>query len=182
MDKIMELLRPLMGSFANFSTFSGGTGTGFSWLFGALGAVSLSLYGLSLGRTRAVMSLLAVYVAFAFVSLFPYFYEIQKIVSGKIAEHWVRIGLFLVVYILVFIMFNFSLLRKRFSSSEFSLFGILLISLLQLGFVASFIFSSLPPELALKWSFRFYDYLATQQALFFWAIAPLPALLFLRGK
>ena len=182
MDKVLEYFSLLAGNIGGFSNFASISGTSFTWLFGALGAVSLSLYGLSLGRTRAVMSLLAVYVAFTFERLFPYFQEIQKMISGGVAEYWVRISYFLAAYILVFVIFNFSFLRKRFSSSEFSLFGILLISLLQLGFVSSVIFSYLPHELALKWSFGFYDYLGTPQALFFWAIAPLPALFFLRGK
>ncbi|MBI2065177.1 MAG: hypothetical protein HYT62_03945 [Candidatus Yanofskybacteria bacterium] len=182
MDEVLKYFSLLMGNIGGFSSLSGVSGMGFTWLFGALGAVSLSLYGLSLGRTRAVMSLLAIYVTFAFDRLFPYFSEIKNMVSGSVVDYWIRIGIFLAVYILVFIIFNFSLLRKRFSSSEFSLFGILLISLLQLGFVGSIIFSYLPNELAVKWSFGFYNYIGTQQALFFWAMAPLPALLLLRSK
>jgi len=178
----MEYFSLLVGNIGGFSGLASVSGTGFNWLFGALGAVSLSLYGLSLGRTRAVMSLLAIYVAFTFDRLFPYFPEIKNMISGDISDYWIRVGIFLTVYILVFIIFNFSLLRKRFSSSEFSLFGILLVSLLQLGFVGSILFSYLPAELALKWSFGFYNYLGTQQALFFWSIVPLPALLFLRSK
>ena len=182
MDKVLEYFSLLMGNIGGFSSLSGVSGMGFTWLFGALGAISLSLYGLSLGRTRAVMSLLAIYVAFTLDRLFPYLSEIQKIVSIDIADYWIRVGFFLAAYILVFIIFNLSFLRKRFSSLEFSLFGILLISLLQLGFIISIIFSYLPNELTLKWSFGIYNYLATQQALFFWAIAPLPALLFIRNK
>src|SRR3989344_4705440 len=147
MDKVLEYFSLLAGNIGGFSNFASISGTSFTWLFGALGAVSLSLYGLSLGRTRAVMSLLAIYVAFTFDRLFPYFSEIKNMVSNNVADYWIRTGIFLAVYILVFILFNLSLLRKRFSSSEFSLFGILLISLLQLGFVGSIIFSYLPAEL-----------------------------------
>src|SRR3989338_9417047 len=105
MDKVLEYFSLLMGNIGGFSSLSGVSGMGFTWLFGALGAISLSLYGLSLGRTRAVMSLLAIYVAFTLDRLFPYFTEIKNMVSGDIADYWIRTSLFLIVYILVFIIF-----------------------------------------------------------------------------
>lgn len=182
MDKILEYLSLFTSNIGGFSGFSGISGTGFSWLFGALGAVALSLYGLSLGRTRAVMSLMAIYVAYTISSLFPYFTEIEDMVSDTVAGYWIRIGFFLVSYIVIFVIFNFSLLRKRFSFAEFSLFGILLISLVQLGFAGSIIFSYLPSEIASGWLFGLYNYVGTQQALFFWAIVPLPSVFFLRIK
>src|SRR3989338_330702 len=105
MDKVLEYLSFFIGNIGGFSSLASVSGTGFTWLFGALGVVSISLYGLSLGRTRAVMSLLAVYVAFTFDRLFPYFTEIKNMVSGDIADYWIRTSLFLIVYILVFIIF-----------------------------------------------------------------------------
>ncbi len=182
MIKLFEIIKSFIPSLENLPNISSISGYGPGWLFGAFGMVAVSLYGLSLGKTRAVISLLSIYVAFVVIQLFPYLDRAGQMVNKPFEEHWLKIGVFLTAYIVIFLIFNFSFIRKRLSSAEFSLFGILLISLLQLGFLASIIFSLLPKDLALKWSFGFYNYFGTQQALFAWAIAPLPVLLFLKQK
>ena len=42
-----------------------------SGLFAILVLIFLLLYGLSLGRTRALISLLGIYIAYAIMSVFP---------------------------------------------------------------------------------------------------------------
>lgn len=156
---------------------------GPAWLFGALGTVAVSLYGLSLGRTRAVISLLAIYAAFAFDRTFPYLEKIQEITASQVETYWLRTAVFLAAYILIFTIFNFSFVRKKLSSAEFSLFGIVLISLLQLGFLVSIILSFLPESLISQLSLGpSINYFTAPQALFLWMVTPLLALLFLRGR
>lgn len=181
-EKLLEYLNTFKPILPNLSNISGVASFGSGWLFGAFGAVALSLYGLSMGRTRAVLSLLSIYVAFVVIQLFPYLDKVDRIIDKPLEIHWLKIGVFLAAYVVIFIIFNFSFIRKRLSSAEFSLFGVILISLLQLGFLTSIIFSFLPEELVNKWSFSFYNYFGTQQALFAWAIVPLPVLLFLKNK
>lgn len=182
MAKLLDILRSFIPNFENLSSISFPTSFGPGWLLGAFGAVALSVYGLSVGRTKAVLSLLSLYVAFVIIQLFPYLEKVDQITDKPFEEYWLKIGVFLAAYIVIFLIFNFSFIRKRLSLAEFSLFGIILISLLQLGFLASIIFSLLPKELATTWSFGFYNYFATKQAFFLWAVAPLPVLLFLKQK
>lgn len=182
MGRLLDIIRSLIPTFENLPSISSISGFGPGWLFGAFGAVALSLYGLSMGRTRAVLSLLSIYVAFVVIQLFPYLDNVGQMIDKPFEEYWLKIGVFLTAYIVIFIIFNFSFIRKRLSSAEFSLFGVILISLLQLGFLTSIIFSFLPEELTVKWSFGFYNYFGTRQALFVWAVAPLPVLLFLKNK
>lgn len=177
---IIKTLIPNLEGLSSISSMVPALGPG--WLFGVFGTVALSLYGLSMGRTRAVISLLSIYVAYVVIQLFPYLDKVGQMIEKPFEDYWLKIGIFLTAYIVIFLIFSFSFIRKRLSSAEFSLFGILLISLLQLGFLASIIFSLLPKDLALKWSFGFYNYFGTQQALFAWAVAPLPVLLFLKNK
>ncbi len=182
MDKFLDILRSFIPNFENLSNIPLPSGMGPGWLFGAFSAVAISLYGLSLGRTRAVLSLLSIYAALVIVKLFPYFSNVSQMAEGSVADYWIKVGIFIGTYVIVFLIFNFSFIRKRLSSTEFSLFGIILISILQLGFLASIILSLLPDELAMKWSFGFYNYFATKQALFIWAVLPLPVLLFIKRK
>ncbi len=180
MIKFLDFIKSFIPGLENLSAISSISGFGPGWIFGALGAVAISIFGLSIGRTKAVISLLSIYVAFAFDKIFPYLKEVSNIIGDSFEEYWLRLGIFLTAYIVVFSVFNFSFIRKRISSNEYSLFGIIILSFLQLGFLASIIFSILPEELVLKWTFGFDDYLATSTALFFWALAPLPVLLFIK--
>ena len=182
MDKLLEFFKLATVNLANFYNLGGITSISPGWLFGAFSAVAVSLYGLSLGRTRAVVSLLSIYVAFVFIRLFPYSDKIDQITNSSLALYWIEVGMFLGAYLVVFIIFTFSFVSRRLSSAEFSLFGVIIISILQLGFLISIIFSILPEDLVIKWSLGFYNYFATQQALFFWAIGPLPILPFLGKK
>lgn len=179
MGKFLDLLMALIPSLESLPAMPASI-AGPGWIFGALGTIVISLFGLSIGRTRAVISLLSIYAAFAFYMLFPYSKEAQNLIGSSLEEFWIRVGIFLASYIIIFLIFNFSFIRKRISANEYSLFGIIILSLLQIGFLASIILNILPAEISLKWSFSFYNYLATPTALFFWAIIPLPVLLFIK--
>lgn len=181
MFKILEILRSFIPNLESLPLPSV-SGIGPRWLFGIFGLVVLSLYGLSMGRTRAVLSLMSLYSAFVITKLFPYSDKIETLVAKPTEDYWIPVGLFLTTYIVIFIIFNFSFLKNRVASSEFSLFGVVLVSILQLGFLISIILSILPKDVSVSWSQNLYNYFGTPIALFFWAIAPLPALLFLKQK
>src|SRR3989338_8861466 len=102
MAKILDIIKSLLPTLESQPSLSSIPAIGPAWLFGALGTIAISLYGLSLGRTRAVMSLLALYTAFAFDRTFPYFNEIQKIAGNGIQEYWIRIGVFIFTYVLIY--------------------------------------------------------------------------------
>ena len=179
MDKLLEILRSVG---INFEALPSVSSVGPGMLFGSLGAVALSIFGISLGRTKAVISLLSLYVAFAFVGLFPYFDTLESAANLPVDKYWIRMGFFIISYAITFIIFNLSFLRKRLSSVDFNLISILILSVLQLGLAVSIIASFLPEEIARKLFSDFYIYFASSKALFFWAISPLPVLPFLKGK
>lgn len=180
MDKLLEYLKLPNISFLNLGSVSN---LGYNWLFGVLGAIVLFLHGLTLGRTRALISLLSIYIAFTIYRLFPYLEELKKIVNRPLLDdYFLQVGLFLAVYILIFVILNLSFARKRLSSSEFSFFAVIFLSILQIGLLASIIISLLPETLTVKFLGKFYELFGSQQALFFWALAPLPVLLCMRGE
>lgn len=179
MIKFLDFLRTLLPNLEIFSSISF-AGFGPGWLMGALGTVAISIFGLSIGRTKTVISLISIYVAFVFDRIFPYSEEVGNIIGGALDDYWIRIGIFLLAYIIVFVVFNFSFIRRRLSSNEYSLFGIIILSFLQLGLLVSVVSNMLPEQLVLQWTFGFHNYFSTPVALFFWALAPLPVLLFIK--
>lgn len=180
MVKLLDFIRSFIPSLENLPNLASISSFGPGWLFGAFGTIAISLFSLSIGKTRAVISLLSIYVAFAFNIIFPYSNEVSNIIGSSLEEYWIRLGLFLIAYVVVFTVFNFSFIRKRISSSEYSLFGIIILSFLQISFLASIIFNILPEELTSQWAPGFSNYFSTPTALFFWAFAPLLGLLFIK--
>lgn len=179
---MMPIIERLIASISSLTgvSFSSLNPGNPSWLFGVFGALGLSLFGLSLGRTKVVLSLFSIYIAFAFEKLFPYGNNLNNLIGNRLPTHWIHLVLFFGAYLVVFVIFSNSFIKRRLSSSEYSLIGILILSLIQFGFMASIVLNILPENLAREWSFGFYNFFATPTALFLWALTPLPVLLFIR--
>ena len=151
-------------------------------LIGLLVLIIVILWGFSLGRTRALVSLLGIYIAFVVEEAFPYLDSIYYYV-GDFPEYWMKSAIFLGMYIIVFLILNHSFIKKRFTSAEFSVFGVFFISILQIGLLLSIFASFLTPELATSLLGNFEVFFASDAALFWWAVLPIPMLLFMKeGK
>jgi len=151
-------------------------------LFGLLVVISLFLFGLSLGRTRALVSLLAVYVAYVLRVIFPYFSELKKIAPNFSGAYIVSIAVFFVFYILAFFILNRTLIKRRLTMSEFSIFWIAFISFLQLGIFVSIVLNLVPANERIIFPEYLSGYFAGQKALFFWLTAPVVVLLLMRRE
>lgn len=157
---------------------------GPSGLFAILGLISLLLYGLSLGKTRALISLLGIYIAYAIVSVFPYLDRLHEFINLSPELYMTRVSLFLFVYVAVFAVLNSSLVKGRLTLKDSSFFAVSVISIMQLGLLITII-TNMVPVSALKISGNLSyvsEYLATHEALFFWFLAPLVAVLFMKGS
>lgn len=148
-------------------------------LFMGLLLVFLLLYGLSLGRTRALVSLLGIYIAYVFNATFVYFSELYKWIPLK-DTNLIRVATLLAVYLVVFYILNRSLVKARLTLKEASFFSVFIISVLQLGLLISIITNTLSPEMLGYFSGPFLSYFSTKSALFYWAIAPILVLIFLK--
>lgn len=151
-------------------------------LFVGLILVALLLYGLSLGRTKAVVSFLGVYIAYAVYSVFPFWEWLHKAIKLSPALYLTQIGFFLIAYLIVFLILNKSLVKNRMTIGEASFFAVSIISILQLGLLMTIILNILSVDVVAKilpaYLARFF---ITPSAMFYWFIAPIPALL-LVGK
>jgi len=152
-------------------------------LFVGLVLVFLIIYGLSLGRTKALISLLGIYVALAFDAAFPYLEELHNILPVRIELYTLRVVVFLLVYLLVFGILNNSFARGRLTLKESSIISVGVISLSQIGLLIAVITNIIPDKIIEKMPEYLSAYFATKEALFYWIIVPIIILMFLRkGK
>ncbi len=150
-------------------------------IFGLLGLVCILLFVLSLGRTRTLLSLLAIYVAFTIQAVFPFFKVLQDSASFTNDLAILRIGVLLVAYVAVFLALIRAGLHGRFNMGETAFFSVMLMGLLQLGLIVSIILN-LAPSYAKYLPEIIIPYIANQKALFVWAIVPLALLVFQKGE
>ena len=158
---------------ANFTSL-----TGPKELFGMLFILFIFLYGMSIGRTRALLSLLSIYVALTLTNLFPYFDTVTDAVSN-FEPYLLKAGLFFVLYIGAFFALHNSSL-KRLSMGGISLPKVMIISALQIGFIGAVIASFIPTATAVETLGSGYIIIGSPLALFIWSLGSLAILPLMR--
>jgi hypothetical protein len=177
MDQFILLLQKF-----NLAQISGVASiSGANQLFLLLVLIFIFLYGISVGKTRAVLSLLAMYVAFMLTDAFPYFKDLSPKLPEQIHPDLIQAIAFIVFYIFTSFVLNTSSLKSRLSLGEISFAKVFIISLFQVGFLASILFYLLPKEVLPDNLDAVYTYFGTQGALFIWAIASLIILPFMKN-
>lgn len=149
-------------------------------LFVGLILVFMILYGLSLGRTKALISLLSVYVALAFDAVFPYLKQLHSLISVSTEIYVVRLIVFLLVYLIVFAILNQSFARSRLTLKDSSIISVGIISLVQIGLLVAVITNIIPNEVIEKMPDYLSAYFANKIVLFFWVVIPIAILIFMR--
>lgn len=157
--------------------------TGPQQLFVALALLFIFLYGLSVGKTRAVISLLGIYVAFMLSYTFPFMQQVANVIPGNQEGYMLSIIFFLIAYVGVFLLLNHSALKSKLTIGEMSFWKVLMVSVLQVGFLSAIIMSSIPLGELPTTLQAVYPLFGTVTALFFWALASLAVLPFMKeGK
>ncbi len=153
-------------------------------LFGLLVIVGFLILALTLGRTRTLVSVLSLYVAFALQTIFPFFGWLMKQQSFASDLPTLRVFVFLILYAISFGLLNRSLLKSRFNLSESSFFWVVVMGLVQLGFIISIILNLAPSfyNLADRIPYGLNAFLTGQRALFAWAIIPILLLFFQKSS
>lgn len=149
-------------------------------LFGILVVVGVLLMVLTLGRTRTLISVLAIYVAFAFQTIFPFFGWLLKHQSFTNDLPTLRVFVFLALYAIVFGLLNRSVLKARFNLSEASFTVVIVMGLVQLGFIISIILNLAPSfyDISERLPASILPFIGNQNALFYWALVPIILLIF----
>lgn len=179
--KVGDILSVIKG--IDFSKLIKGFNMGPTTLFVGLVLVFMILYGLSLGRTKALISLLGIYVALAFDAAFPYLKQLHDLIGVTQEIYATRIILFLLVYLLVFAVLNNSFASKRLTLTDSSIISVSVISLAQIGLLVAVITNIIPNEVIDKLPEYLSAYFATERALFSWIVIPIIILIFFKkGK
>lgn len=149
-------------------------------LFGILIVVGVLLMALTLGRSRTLISTLAIYVAFALQTMFPFFGWLLNHQSFTNDLPTLRVFVFLFLYAVVFGLLNRSILKTRFNLIESSFLSVVLMGLAQLGFIISIILNLAPSfyNISQRLPAGLLPYIGNQQALFYWALVPIVLLVF----
>ena len=167
----------------DFSKLSENLNLGPTTLFVGLALVFLLLYGLSLGKTKVLISLLGIYVALAFDSAFPYLEQLHNALPVEVEIYVTRLAVFMLMYLLTFAILNKSFASKRLTLKDSSIISVSVVSLTQIGLLVAVITNIIPDEIIEKMPEYLSAYFATKEALFFWIIIPIFILIFLRkGK
>jgi hypothetical protein len=153
----------------------------YGWLIISFFIFVIFLIGLSLGRSRILLSLPCLYIAAFLEPHFVYFSKLREIIKGE-PEFWLHAGLFLVIFIISFGILNRSALKQSLTLRETSFFPIVFIAVLGIGFLASLMVAYLPSEISGDLPAGIIKCFGTKNAQFWWAVAPLIVLLFFKRK
>lgn len=139
------------------------------------------IYGINAGKGRMILILLSLYIAVILTSLFPYQqYLIENIKAGE--PYFVELGLFIVSFFIVLILFLNSPLRSIAVKSRGHIFQVLVLSILILGVFVSYITVLLPAEILAKLDHKIFTYFKTETTQFWWALAGVVGLAALRRR
>ncbi len=180
MDKLLLYLKTLkLGAFSG--TLSS-TLTGPQQLFFFLILLFVFLYGMSVGKTRAIVSLLAIFVALVLTIVFPYLPQLKSALHLEYEEYLVRMGLFLALYVAVFFVLGKSALKNRLTLGEMAFGHVVVVSILQLGLFAAVLASFVPKNAIPHTLTQVYPYFGTPIALFAWSAISVASLPFLKSR
>lgn len=150
-------------------------------LFAIGGVALLIVYGLSVGKTRALLSLLAIYVAYTLALLFPFIDAVAPRVPEPLRP-FVSAGLFIALFIAVFLIFSLTLRKSRVAMGEISVIAVVIISIAQVGLLTAMLASLVPPETVVRYAGSTGRILTGPYALWAWAAGSLVVLPFVRAR
>src|SRR3989344_7337871 len=119
MNDFMSIIEGL-----DFSKLYQGLNLSPTSLFFGLILVFMIIYGLSLGRTKALISLLGIYVALAFDAAFPYLEQLHDALPIETETYATRLVVFMLMYLLTFAILNKSFASKRLTLKDSSIISV----------------------------------------------------------
>jgi len=156
----------------------------FSWdlLVFICFVVAVFIYGISMGKNRLILVLIASYLSYIIVKALPW--KEWKLFLDKNGEPQSNILIFsfLALIIVIYFLAPGSLLGSaiRFKRKKSGWLTVLILSILQVGFLASIVVAFLPRETLKEFSSLATKFLLGPEAQFIWLVLPLVAVLFLR--
>lgn len=143
--------------------------------------VASLIYGLSLGRDRIIVILVAVYMALAVVDYAPF---MERLIKGSSLESFFlfKVVSFVVVFLALFFILAQSALLNTIASRNVSRGWIqtVIFSILHVGLIISITLSFLPPSFVSQLSPFTRNVFTTETARFVWIILPIVTMALIR--
>ncbi|MFA5133945.1 MAG: hypothetical protein WC459_04050 [Patescibacteria group bacterium] len=146
--------------------------------------VAVFIYGFSLGRNRIVVILIAIYMALAVVNTAPFidnWVNKAMTIDGVGQVFAFKLGLFLIIFALLFFLFSRSRLLLSVSSDQqhSGWWQIPIFSILHIGLLLSIALSFLPAESLLSLAPMTREIFVSDIGRFIWITAPIAAMIIL---
>ena len=142
--------------------------------------IATFLYGITLGRAKIVVQIVASYMTMALLAAAPF---LDKLEARTPLNHTIfYLTAFLTVFVLLCLLLSKSAFHQHLSEGRGSWADVLVLSLVQVGFLASIVLSSMS-----GWALGSFSGLAKivfvkEPAQFIWTVLPIGALVVIRGK
>ena len=149
--------------------------------------LAVFLMGLTFGRSRILIGLLSLYAARVLELGFPYFTQAQELLKKQtlvphFSQSWLHLAVLVVFAMIIFLLLQRSVLRNRLSVADAAILPVAILSFLAMGFFTSLAFIYLPSGLYQSFRPDIQQYFTSPIAQFWWAVAPILALIFLKRK
>jgi hypothetical protein len=142
--------------------------------------IATFLYGLTLGRARVVVQIVSSYMTMALLSAAPF---LDKIEARTPLNHTVfYLVAFMTVFVLLFLLLSKSAFHQHLSEGRGAWWDVLILSVVQIGFLTSIVLSSMSGFALGHLSGVTQIVFAKQPAPFIWTVLPIGALVVIRGK
>lgn len=181
MSRILIYLTDFSGFIKKFTGDVGSSGVHYDWLIIFFFCFVILVISLASGRSKMLLALLALYAAIFLERHFIYFNKIRELFKN-LPEYWIHLGLFLLFYAIIIVIFSRSYLRGRLTLAESSIAIVILVAIVEMGFLATILISYFPAEWLGKVPPKFLPYFGTEKAQFWWATVPILVLLFSKKK
>jgi quinol-cytochrome oxidoreductase complex cytochrome b subunit len=138
------------------------------------------LYGLTLGRARVVVQIVASYMTMGLLSAAPF---LDKIEARTPLNHTVfYVAVFLTVFVLLCLLLSKSAFHQHLSEGRGSWADVLILSVVQVGFLTSIVLSATSGLVSGHLSTIGKMVFINEPAPFVWTVLPIGALVLIRGK
>lgn len=162
----------------------------FDWnrniIFGLFFGVAILIIAFGLGKSRMAAVVISTYTAAFVETVFPFraaVHDILKQLTGLNDVFWARGLVFLVVLALALAIINRSVLKPRLIFRRASVLAMIILSLIETGFLINvFISYGALESTGFKMPFFLAGYFGNANADFFWAVMPLLSFLLLKHK
>lgn len=143
--------------------------------------VTVFLYGISLGRDRIIVILIAIYMSIAVVANAPFLGNMHADINiGQ--DYAFRIASFLGLFLLLFFLLSRSALTAIFANlAAGKWWQVLVFSAFHVGLLVSVTLSYLPKEAIASLAPLTQTLFATSSGRFFWVIAPIVGMVLLKA-